>query len=44
MGRMEECVEAMEVVMVFLSERQVSTALWKKVPGESWRVVLVLDP
>jgi len=36
----------MEVGMVFLSERRGGTTLWKIVPGELWRlgVVLVLDP
>jgi len=44
MGRMEERVKAIQVGMVSLSERRVGTALCKMVPGESWRVVLVLDP
>jgi len=45
MGPIEECVKAMEVGIVFLSEWQVGTTLPKKiVPCKAWRVDLVLDP
>ena len=47
MGPIEECDKAMEVGIIFLSERQDATTLPKKimmVPDKAWRVDLVLDP